>query len=109
MNQLELNKSLAKAYGIQADRLEITCEKNELGNIYTHKMIPINEDLYTLFLLCIEYSLSICHFEITKEVVIGGLHDSLINEFYENYSSKQEATCAAMFKALCVIKNIDLK
>lgn len=114
MTQLELNNKFAEAYGVKDDRVEygkaIVSTLNS-GNKYIAKVqceqsvktIPINTDTLTLFKLCIEHGVSInfplgnCCAQIPpwKEVD------------YKDHATKEAATCAAMFAALCKLKGIE--
>ena len=98
MNQLELNKKVAEAYGVDAERKLIL--KNYEG-------ILLHQDTLTLFRLCIEHGFTV---ETQPEYVTCYIMYKYIDncsEQYKDHSTKEAATCAAMFAALAKLKGIE--
>ena len=63
----------------------------------------------TLFQLCIEHNVNVMQNEYQVVCIFNG--NNFINEhWYENYkdhATKEAATCAAMWAALCKLKGIE--
>ena len=109
MNQLELNKQVAAAYGVDAERDILDYFYSEYDDIGI-KTIPLHEDTLSLFRLCIEHGLFIRLNEHSALIIYSdriNLESFYFKEYYENHPTKELATCAAMFAALAKLKGIE--
>lgn len=103
MNQLEMNKRVADAYGVNEKRIELASLYSSQGWNTEDKIIPLHLDTLVLFRLCIEYNIDI---DFNKESVATIFTLNQVVEEYENHISKEYATCFAMMGALTKLKGI---
>ena len=106
MNQLELNKQVAEAYGVDAEREEIKAHYtgNNLTGV-TSLFTPLHQDTITLFRLCIEHGIHIEFYWDAVDVNKAGYGS--FESLYSSHPTKELATCAAMFAALAKFKGIE--
>lgn len=107
MNQLEMNNRVAEVYGVDAFR-NCLADKASTDKYNSHIIaIPLHQDTLTLFRLCVGHNFDLRCNEKSK-VIVGWNNKGFFRTSVEDkdYSTKEAATCAVMFSALCKLKGI---
>jgi len=108
MTDLELNKAVTEAYKVPEYAYVTTT--NGVGD-FTLNSTPLYQDHSKLFELCVEHGISIA---MSKQTFVYCMFYkkqkslfSLQEERFEDHTSKLEATCIAMLKALATKAGIE--